>query len=273
MSAVRGVNDESCSTKGSMMADHPFTGRSAARRCMSSTLTMALLLAISLLCLEGTTETAQAQVSSDGDMMPITIVVDGGRSGPSVIHGRGTVWMLRTADEPLATMVVTGSSPGGELSPETEYITFAPEFARHIEALGDDDPLYFHRIGAKGAELPALPAKGVTSAEIARTFDVEPRPTWLVAAPERGVRLYHLESRSAIDGRRVDHFLRLTLRKSAPPLLDWYVDLTRSERTLLDAVPSKQEAHWAVDPGGFDLGRLTPVAEAVAHHMIPVVRD
>lgn len=212
-----------------------------------------------------------AQVSSDGDMIPVEIW----RSRPSdakgsTQQGTGVVWTLSTKTDTLATLVVTGRD-AGELDAETEYQIFRRDLGDRLAAAHmRRQALYFRR--AEGAPIPFVvddTAPDTFLREVPRRFRVDTQPTRLTSDPKNHQYLYHIESRSRVDGARVDHFLLIRFTR-VDLTFEWYADLRPASAKHLGLSLDATDRRWAVEPAGNDPGRLTPIAEAVGHRLIPI---
>lgn len=214
---------------------------------------------------------AHAQVSSDGDMMPVVVRLwrTSDSKGDSE-GGKGVVWHLGTKTEDLASLVVTGRD-AGNLEPETEYQIFRRDFGDRLGAAhARQQPIYFRR-----AEVTSDPfvideaAPDTMLRKVPRRFRVDTRPTHLTSDPKNHQYLYHMESQARLDGARVDHFLLIRFTR-VDLTFEWYADLRPASAKHLGLSLDATDRRWAVEPAGNDPGRLTPIAEAVGHRLIPI---
>ncbi|MEZ4433713.1 MAG: hypothetical protein R3F65_15000 [bacterium] len=214
---------------------------------------------------------ARAQVSSDGDMIPVVVRLSGpSQSKGDPTGGKGVVWQLGTKTEALAALVVTGRD-AGSLEPETEYQIFRRDLGDRLRvAHARRQPVYFRR-----AEVTSEPfvideaAPDAILRKVPRRFRVDARPTQLTSDPKNHQFLYHMESQARVDGARVDHFLLIRFTR-ADLTFEWYAEVRRPDAKHLGLSLDATDRRWAVEPAGNDPGRLTPIAEAVGHRLIPI---
>lgn len=246
---------------------HPLW-QSIARATTKSLLTGALVAGVGLgASLPG----ASAQVSSDGDLMVIAHYAEDAATGArKITTGYGVGWLLADKHGSLVRLAVTGKSESGRLEEQSEYLQVNRDLgARLEESWTSGEPVRFDRVGARARKMRLSESSGWWSPRrVARTFALDPTPRSLVADPGAGRFVYHLESLSAV-GKRVDHYLAVTIKGDAEPSLEWYVEARQLAMGDLLAPTEEVDRRWAVNPSEGSMGRLTPVDEGVGYRMVP----
>ncbi len=213
---------------------------------------------------------AVAQVSSDGDMFPINVSMLDAKGRSWTAKGHGAVWNLGSKSATLATLVVTGRTPG-ELEPDTEYQSFSDDLHSQLKAVWrQKGPLYFRPVEPPRWGPGRVDLRFDDLRKSPRAFRIDPKASHLVADAAAGRYLFHMQSRSrGPGGARIDHYLVVDVTGGGVPVLDWFIDA--GDEPDRDAHFSLRDIdrRWAVSPAGPDPGRLTPVREALGYRMIP----